>query len=98
MLVLFSWRVSFDLIVYPNHFCLSASLSKQVCVMTHVLAEVFGLLFSKGFGTKEDQINESSQDETRDASGTGMGDGTGCNDVSDQITDEDQLLEPSKEV
>ncbi|XP_031091675.1 midasin [Ipomoea triloba] len=77
-----------------HHFLV---MHRMVCVMTHVLAEVFGLLFSKGFGTKEDQINESSQDETRDASGTGMGDGTGCNDVSDQITDEDQLLEPSKE-
>ncbi|VFQ98584.1 unnamed protein product [Cuscuta campestris] len=69
----------------------------MVSVMTHVLAEVFSSLFVNGYGCKEDQTNESGQSDTHDASGTGMGEGTGCNDISDQITDEDQVLGASNE-
>lgn len=66
--------------------------------VAHVLAEVFSSLFFKGFGIPEDQINESGNETRQDASGTGMGEGTGLNDVSDQIEDEDQLLGASEKV
>jgi len=56
-------------------------------------------LYCKGFGiTTEDQLDNSSNNKTQDAKGTGMGEGAGLNDVSDQINDEDQLLEASEKV
>ena len=57
-----------------------------------MLANMFALLYSKGFGTPEGQVDNSGNDTTQDAHGTGMGEGEGVNDVSDQIDDEDQLL------
>lgn len=67
--------------------------------MIHVLASILASLYSKGFGTSaEDQDKEVSHDLPQDASGTGMGEGAGLNDVSDQITDEDQLLGASEKV
>lgn len=66
--------------------------------MTYALANIFASLFSQGFGTTEDQENDSMKERTQDASGTGMGEGAGLNDVSDQIEDEDQLLGTSEKV
>ena len=40
----------------------------------------------------EDQVDDGTRDRSEDANGTGMGEGAGMNDVSDQITDEDQLI------
>nr|POE97497.1 putative inactive poly [adp-ribose] polymerase sro1 [Quercus suber] len=46
-----------------------------------------------GFGiSAEDQVDDGTRDRSEDANGTGMGEGAGMNDVSDQITDEDQLI------
>lgn len=67
--------------------------------MTCVLADVLASLYSKGFGIcNEDEASNPSSDSYQDASGTGMGEGLGKNDVSDQITDEDQLLGASNKV
>ncbi|XP_073015322.1 midasin-like isoform X1 [Primulina eburnea] len=63
-----------------------------VCMLAHVLANIFASLFSKGFGTTEDEENEIVKETTQDGKGTGMGEGSGLHDVSDQINDEDQLL------
>ncbi|KAL2462441.1 ATPase [Forsythia ovata] len=68
----------------------------MVSTMTYVLANVLATLFAKGFGTIEDQSNGDADDITQDAHGTGMGEGAGLNDVSDQITDEDQILGASE--
>lgn len=46
----------------------------------------------------EEQENDNSNEVTQDASGTGMSEGVGVNDVSDQIQDEDQLLGASDKV
>lgn len=70
----------------------------QVSEVTHVLAEVLASLFTKGYGIPEEQANDAGPDTTQDASGTGMGEGAGVNDVSDQIHDEDQLLGTSEKV
>ncbi|GAB4842595.1 hypothetical protein Ancab_012571 [Ancistrocladus abbreviatus] len=66
---------------------------KKVALMTHTLAENFASLFSEGYGTPvEEQVDDNEKHMTQDASGTGMGEGAGVKDVSDQISDEDQLL------
>lgn len=66
--------------------------------MTYGLVNVLASLFSKGFGTVEEQENDGANEGTKDASGTGMSEGTGVNDVSEQIEDEDQLLGASDKV
>lgn len=71
-------------------------MHRMVSVMTYVLAEIFASLFAKGFGIPEDQVKESECETRQDASGTGMGEGAGLNDVSDQIDNEDQLLGTSE--
>ncbi|KAA8540261.1 hypothetical protein F0562_024176 [Nyssa sinensis] len=73
------------------------AMHRTVSIMTHVLANIFASLYSKGFGiSPEDQLDDSTHDVTQDANGTGMGEGAGMNDVSDQINDEDQLLGTSE--
>ncbi|XP_062087755.1 midasin isoform X2 [Humulus lupulus] len=72
-----------------EHLDMHKTVSAVICVLADVLAS----LYSKGFGIcSEDQVGDASCDSFQDASGTGMGEGEGKNDVSDQITDEDQLL------
>lgn len=67
--------------------------------MTHALADVLASLFSKGFGSAaKDEEDDSNHSKSQDATGTGMGEGLGLNDVSEQITDEDQLLGTSEKV
>nr|XP_029123013.1 LOW QUALITY PROTEIN: midasin [Elaeis guineensis] len=67
-----------------------------IAEMTHVLAHIFALLFSKGLGSVEEPTENTACDGTQDASGTGMGEGEGINDVSDQIENEAQLLGSSE--
>ncbi|EOA33535.1 hypothetical protein CARUB_v10019643mg [Capsella rubella] len=69
------------------------AISKTVSLITHVLASVLADLFTKGFGiSKNDEDDGSKADKSEAAKGTGMGDGVGAKDVSDEIEDEDQLL------
>ncbi|RDX86825.1 Midasin, partial [Mucuna pruriens] len=64
-----------------------------VSVTTDVMANILVSLFSKGFGiSPENQEEDGTLNTSGDASGTGMGEGAGLKDVSDQIADEDQLL------
>ncbi|XP_010470609.1 PREDICTED: midasin-like isoform X2 [Camelina sativa] len=68
------------------------AISKTVSLITHVLASVLADLFTNGFGiSKNDEDDGSKDDKSEAAGGTGMGDGVGAKDVSDQIEDEDQL-------
>ncbi|KAK9282811.1 hypothetical protein L1049_011033 [Liquidambar formosana] len=74
------------------------ALHKNVSMMTRVLANLFASLYSEGFGiSTENQVDDTSCDMSKDAAGTGMGEGAGLNDVSDQINDEDQLLGTQKQ-
>ncbi|XP_020701231.1 midasin isoform X3 [Dendrobium catenatum] len=68
---------------------------RTIAEMTNVLAYIFTLLLYKGFGAIEDQTENTVQG-SRDCSGTGMGEGEGVNDVSDQIEDEAQLTGTSE--
>ncbi|KAL1208785.1 Midasin [Cardamine amara subsp. amara] len=68
------------------------AISTTVSLITHVLASVLADLFTKGFGiSKNDDDDGSIAEKPETAEGTGMGDGVGAKDVSDQIEDEDQL-------
>lgn len=68
-------------------------------MLAYALANILASLFSKGFGIPaKGEEDEDNQDKSQDASGTGMGEGVGVKDVSDQITDEDQLLGTSEKV
>ncbi|KAH0879683.1 hypothetical protein HID58_067077 [Brassica napus] len=68
------------------------AISKTVSLITHVLATFLADLFTKGFGiSKNDEDDDSKDEKSEAAKGTGMGDGVGAKDVSDQIEDEDQL-------
>ncbi|XP_019425404.1 PREDICTED: midasin isoform X2 [Lupinus angustifolius] len=69
------------------------TMHRSVSLTTHVIANILASLFSKGFGiSNENEENDGTVDTSEDANGTGMGEGVGLKDVSDQITDEDQLL------
>ncbi|KAI3908773.1 hypothetical protein MKW98_029323 [Papaver atlanticum] len=58
--------------------------------MTHMLANVFASLYSKGFGIPPGGEDEGG-DKSKEVTGTGMGEGEGKKDVSEQITDESQI-------
>ncbi|PKI73659.1 hypothetical protein CRG98_005900 [Punica granatum] len=69
------------------------ALHRMMCITTHTLAKNLALLYSRGYGSSaEEQVEDSAQGMSQNAAGTGMSEGAGVNDVSDQITDEDQLL------
>ncbi|XVF74359.1 hypothetical protein PTKIN_Ptkin13bG0104300 [Pterospermum kingtungense] len=91
-------HVSLDLILSFGDSFLEDFLvmHKTVSVVTHGLASILAALFAKGFGVSPKDQEDSSHDMTQDASGTGMGEGAGAKDVSDQINDEDQLLGASE--
>ena len=63
-------------------------------MMTHVIARIFASLFSQGYGVSaEENMDDTGHELPQDATnGTGMDDGDGVKDVSDQIENEDQLL------
>lgn len=68
----------------------------MVSMITHVLGDSFASLFARGFSVLEDEVNDPGNDTSQEASGTGMGEGSGTHDVSDQIENEDQLLGASE--
>ncbi|XP_031485697.1 midasin isoform X2 [Nymphaea colorata] len=66
---------------------------RSVAELTSMLADVFLSMYMEGFGVAEiDQDEASSGAKYQDATGTGMGEGEGITDVSNQIDDEEQLL------
>ncbi|KAJ4786530.1 Midasin [Rhynchospora pubera] len=65
---------------------------KMMCEMTHALGEVLMLLFAEGFGSVEEPTETDGTACTRDVKGTGMGEGQGVKDVSDEIEDESQIV------
>ncbi|KAI7735795.1 hypothetical protein M8C21_000557, partial [Ambrosia artemisiifolia] len=74
-----------------NDFMVAHSTLSMV---THALAEIFASLYSQGFGCSTE--NEEEDNGAQDTTGTGMGEGAGVKDVSEQIEDEDQLLGTEK--
>ncbi|KAI3814816.1 hypothetical protein L1987_14461 [Smallanthus sonchifolius] len=74
-----------------NDFMIAHS---TLCMVTHTPAEIFASLYSQGFGCSTE--NQEEDNGAQDATGTGMGEGAGVKDVSEQIEDEDQLLGTEK--
>ncbi|KAI7735792.1 hypothetical protein M8C21_000554 [Ambrosia artemisiifolia] len=74
-----------------NDFMIAHS---TLCMVTHALAEIFAALHLQGFGCSTE--NQQEDNGAQDATGTGMGEGDGVKDVSEQIDDEDQLLGTEK--
>ncbi|KAK1301599.1 hypothetical protein QJS10_CPB12g01737 [Acorus calamus] len=68
------------------------ALHKSVVKMAIMLAHLFASLFSEGFGNMEEQTDDTQSGRSHDAAGTGIGEGEGVKDVSEQIDDEDQIL------
>ncbi|XJO73933.1 hypothetical protein BDV3_004832 [Batrachochytrium dendrobatidis] len=70
-----------------QHFSLAKSVSK----LTYILSNLFASLFKEGFclpkSSEEDDDDCAMEDH---AEGTGMGEGDGKKDVSDEIENEDQ--------
>ncbi|KAI3970128.1 hypothetical protein MKW92_029744 [Papaver armeniacum] len=66
------------------------AMHRTVAEMTHMLANVFASLYSKGFGIPPGGEDES-EDKSKVAPGIGLGEGEGEKDVSDQITNEDEV-------
>ncbi|CAH2065804.1 unnamed protein product [Thlaspi arvense] len=92
-------QVFLDLLLSFGDFYLKEflAISKTVSLITHVLASVLSDLFTKGFGISKNNEDDDCKDEKSEAAeGTGMGDGVGAKDVSDQIEDEDQLRSTDK--
>lgn len=67
-------------------------LQKTVSKLGYILSNLFCSLYSDGFCLTKEQEGEGGGNKFEDADGTGMGDGEGQKDVSDQIEEEDQLL------
>ncbi|KAL0341853.1 UNVERIFIED_CONTAM: Midasin, partial [Sesamum calycinum] len=87
-----AWLIGIGTSIGDNILSDFLDIHSMVSKVTYALANIFGSLFANGFGTTEDQEDDSMKEVNQDANGTGMGEGAGLNDVSDQINDEDQLL------
>jgi len=73
------------------------ALQKTVSKLGYILSNLFNSLYTEGFCiTKEEENGEAGGEKFEDADGTGMGEGEGKKDVSDQIEDEDQLIGTSE--
>ena len=68
------------------------TLQKSVSKLGYILSNLFCALYMEGFCLTKEEEGEAGGTKFEDADGTGMGEGEGKKDVSDQIEDEDQLL------
>eukprot|EP00850_Spirogloea_muscicola_P002909 SM000011S19087 [mRNA] locus=s11:783175:828718:+ [translate_table: standard] len=70
-----------------------ARLHKGTAKLGYVLASLFCALFKDGYCTMvEEKAGDEGGRQMEDAGGTGMGEGQGRKDVSDEIEDEEQLV------
>eukprot|EP00850_Spirogloea_muscicola_P001971 SM000007S20931 [mRNA] locus=s7:964636:998915:+ [translate_table: standard] len=70
-----------------------ARLHKGTAKLGYVLANLFCALFKDGYCTPvEEKAGDEGGGQMEDAGGTGMGEGQGRKDVSDEIEDEEQLV------
>lgn len=73
-------------------------ISLQTCKITHSLGQVLMLLFTEGFGSSEEPTETDGTAGAQDVKGTGMGEGQGAKDVSDEIEDESQIVGTEEKV
>eukprot|EP01029_Cantina_marsupialis_P012772 TRINITY_DN2822_c0_g1_i4.p1 TRINITY_DN2822_c0_g1~~TRINITY_DN2822_c0_g1_i4.p1 ORF type:complete len:5400 (+),score=2320.53 TRINITY_DN2822_c0_g1_i4:448-16200(+) len=72
----------------------SLVLMKSTCKMEYVLLRLFRILSEKGFCRPQEsrEAEEGEGGSMEEAGGTGMADGEGSKDVSNEIEDEEQVL------
>ncbi|KAI5058508.1 hypothetical protein GOP47_0026678 [Adiantum capillus-veneris] len=78
--------------VFVDYVMLHKSLAK----LSYVLGNLFEELFQEGFCKTQAEAEQELASNVQEACGTGMGEGQGKTDVSDQIEDENQLLGSSE--
>jgi midasin len=77
--------------------CALLVLHKSLGKLSYITSSIFCTLVTQGYCVPEGEGAEGGEGgegemQWQEAGGTGVGDGTGKKDVSDQLTDEDQLL------
>src|SRR5690606_15557281 len=82
---------------YP-FLCIHKSISK----LTFIVMKIFTSLFKEGYCAKEEESEGTSSGQVEFSEGTGLDEGEGINDVSEQIENEEQVLnkgdmEPQKD-
>lgn len=85
--------------VFREYVAATEKFHRECCKLNYILLRVFRVLVAKGFCSDEVNNDGDAQDADEaggtfadDQDGTGMGEGEGRNDVTDQIENEDQLL------
>jgi midasin (ATPase involved in ribosome maturation) len=83
---------------FKNRLVDAFDFYKSYAKLTYILTRIFRTLIAKGFCSDKSEENDSSDanaDGTKfedDVEGTGMGEGVGMRDVTDQIENEEQIL------
>nr|XP_011467404.1 PREDICTED: midasin isoform X1 [Fragaria vesca subsp. vesca] len=87
-------RLCLDIILDFGHALLKELLAmrRTVSLTTHILANLLALSSNGPTISPEDNVDDATRDISQEQDGTGMGEGVGRTDVSDQITNEDQLI------
>ncbi|KAF8942691.1 AAA ATPase midasin [Haplosporangium gracile] len=80
------------LFLAQHHLFHFVQYHKTINKLTYVLCNTFSILFSKGFCIPEMEQEMKEGEEESNVGGTGIGDGEGGKDVSDEIEDEEQVL------
>jgi len=73
----------------------SLTLHRSLLKLVHILLSIFNKILARGFCRRPDEPEDegdSAEGPPEEKEGTGMGEGEGNKDVSNQITDEEQLL------
>ncbi|KAF9915434.1 AAA ATPase midasin [Lobosporangium transversale] len=80
------------LFLAQHHLFHFVQYHKTINKLTYVLCNTFSILFSKGFCIPEMEQEMKEGEEETGVAGTGIGEGEGGKDVSDEIEDEEQVL------
>ncbi|KAG0022720.1 AAA ATPase midasin [Entomortierella chlamydospora] len=80
------------LFLAQHHLFHFVQYHKTINKLTYVLCNTFSVLFSKGFCIPEMEQEMKEGEEESGVAGTGIGEGDGGKDVSDEIEDEEQVL------
>ncbi|KAF9110511.1 AAA ATPase midasin [Mortierella sp. AM989] len=80
------------LFLAQHHLFHFVQYHKTINKLTYVLCNTFSILFSKGFCIPEMEQEMKEGEEESGVAGTGIGEGDGGKDVSDEIEDEEQVL------
>ncbi|KAJ3195669.1 hypothetical protein HK101_011411 [Irineochytrium annulatum] len=81
------------LLVLQHRMLEFVQFHKSIGKLTYILANTFVTLFRDGFCVPKDASDDQDVGAEQEATGTGLGDGEGAKDVSDEIEDQEQVEE-----